>query len=715
MNSPLESGEILESDGMMTDTNTAAPPIHATTAPTWRTKRMMNTGSATALTDQELFARVFIIYCFRCYLPPFCVENREIGSEGCVLRVTHSRLVQELLMPPTVGRLSSLCGIFGCVLHDDKEAAPIIHAALKRLEYRGYDSVGEVTVYDGILTVKKDSGRLDDVNAKYNLDQLPGPVGVGHTRWATHGRPVKENSHPLVDCQSRIAVVHNGIIENYLDLRRELETKGHKFASRTDTEVVPHMVEEYVKQGLGLEDAFRKTVNRLEGAYSLVLTSLEKPKTILCARQESPLVLGIGDSEYYCASDIAAFLPLTRKALILDEGEMAVLDPKGIRVLKANNGAVVKRDPITVTWDPEAAEKQGFRHYMLKEIHEQVHTIKDAMRTAEIYYDLFSSKVTAAEKVFIVACGTSYHAGLVGAQALMKLAGINVRTVIASEFADEALDLVDSKTMILAVSQSGETMDTLNAVRDAKAKGASIVSITNVLGSTLMRLSDVYIGQNAGPEIGVASTKAFTSQVTVLLRLAITIGRKRGVVSAKEINELEDALHRTPGLIQNLLTTKVESVKKIAESCSGASSIAFLGRGINVPTSLEGRLKLLELCYIPAIAYPAGESKHGFIALIEEGFPVVFVAPRDETRKKIIGNIMEMKARGARIISIIEEGDEEIRNLSDDAIEIPESLPSLATPIVYVVPLQLLAYYMSVILGHDPDYPRNLAKSVTVE
>jgi len=608
-----------------------------------------------------------------------------------------------------------MCGIFGCVLHDGKEAAPLIHAALKRLEYRGYDSVGEVTISDGTLSVKKDSGRLDEVHAKYNLDDLPGPVGVGHTRWATHGRPVQENSHPLVDCKSRIAVVHNGIIENYLDLKRELETKGHRFASRTDTEVVPHMVEEYLSQGLTLEEAFRKTINRLEGAYSIVLTSVEKPKTILCARQESPLVLGLGDGEYYCASDIAAFLPLTRKALILEEGEMAILDPDGIKILKAKNGVSVKRDSITITWDPESAKKQGFRHFMLKEIHEQVYTIRDAMRTHEIYYDLLASKLMEAEKVFIVACGTSYHAGLVGGQALMKLAGMNVRVVVASEFSDEALDLVNSKTAILAVSQSGETMDTLNAVRDAKAKGASIVSVTNVLGSTLMRLSDVYIGQNSGPEIGVAATKTFTSQVTVLLRLAIAIGRKKGEVSSKEISKLEEALHRTPALIQNLLNTRVEDVKKIAESCSGASSICFLGRGISVPTSLEGRLKLLELSYIPAIAYPAGESKHGFIALIEEGFPTVFVAPKDETHKKIIGNIMEMKARGARIISIIEEGDEEIRNLSDDVIEIPESLPSLATPIVYVVPLQLLAYYMSVILGHDPDYPRNLAKSVTVE
>ncbi len=608
-----------------------------------------------------------------------------------------------------------MCGIFGCVLHDGNTAAPLIRSALKRLEYRGYDSIGQVTVNGGRLYVKKDRGRLEEVHSKYNLDDMPGSVGVGHTRWATHGRPAQENAHPHVDCKSRIAVVHNGIIENYLDIKRELEGKGHKFQSRTDTEIVPHLVEDYIDHGLGLVEAFRKTVNRLEGAYSLVLTSADQPRTILCARQESPLVLGIGNGEYYCASDISAFLPLTKKVLVLEEGEMAVLDPKGVKILKAKNGETVKRELITITWDPESAKKQGFRHFMLKEVHEQVQTIKDALRTHQIYYDLVASKIIDSKKLFIVACGTAYHAGLVGSLALTRLAGIDARVVVASEFSEEALDLVNDKTAILAVSQSGETMDTLNAIRDAKAKGASILSVTNVMGSTMMRLSDVYMGQNCGPEIGVAATKTFTSQVAVLLRLAATIGRKTGKVSVEKIDELEDALHRTPEIIQELLNTKVEPVRRIADSISNAASICFLGRGVNVPTALEGRLKLLELSYVPAIAYPAGESKHGFISLIEEGFPVVFIAPPDETHKKIIGNIMEMKARGARIISLIQEGDEEIRNLSDDVVEIPGSLPPLATPIVYVVPLQLLAYYLSVGKGHDPDYPRNLAKSVTVE
>ncbi|OLD78866.1 hypothetical protein AUF62_01545 [archaeon 13_1_20CM_52_20] len=608
-----------------------------------------------------------------------------------------------------------MCGIFGCVLHEGSQAAPLIHAALKRLEYRGYDSVGEVTVDEDKLTVKKDSGRLEEVHEKYNLDDLPGSVGVGHTRWATHGRPAYENSHPLVDCKSRIAVVHNGIIENYLEIKKELEAKGHGFQSRTDTEVVPHMVEEYVSQGLSLEDAFRKTVNRLEGAYAIVLTSADQPETILCARQESPLVLGVGEGEYYCGSDFAAFLPLTRKAVLLDEGEMAVLNRSGVRILKLKNAAPIKRDPITVSWDPESAKKQGFRHFMLKEIHEQAQSLRDALRTEQRYYDEFAKKIIDADKVFIVACGTSYHAGLVGSLALTRLAGIDARVVIASEFSEEALDLVSAKSVILAISQSGETMDTLNAVRDAKAKGATVLSVLNVLGSTLMRLSTVYIDQNSGPEIGVASTKAFTSQIAVLLRVAATVGRKKGEVSAKEITELEAELHRVPDLIQSILNTKVDEIRKIAAECDAASSICFLGRGINVPTALEGRLKLLELSYVPAIAYPAGESKHGFIALIQDEFPVIFVAPKDETHKRIIGNIMEMKARGAHIISIIEEGDEEIRNLSDRVIEIGESLPSLVTPLVYVVPMQLLAYYLSVIKGHDPDYPRNLAKSVTVE
>ena len=348
----------------------------------------------------------------------------------------------------------------------------MIHQALKRLEYRGYDSVGEVTVEGSRLFVKKDSGRLEEVHQKYNLDDLPGSTGVGHTRWATHGRPVQENAHPQVDCHSRIAVVHNGIIENYVDFKRDLEAKGHKFFSRTDTEIVPHQVEEYVKQGMSLEEAFRKTLSQLEGAYSLVLLSSLVPRTIICARQESPLVLGIGQGESYCASDISAFLPLTKRAVVLEEGEMAILNPSGIKILKTRDAEPVNRDPISITWSVESATKEGFRHFMLKEVHEQVQTIKDAMRTHQIYYDLMAGKLAEAKRIFVAACGTSYHAGLVGSFALTRLAGLDARVVIASELSEEVLDLVDKNTAILAVSQSGETMDTLNAVRDSKAKGA---------------------------------------------------------------------------------------------------------------------------------------------------------------------------------------------------------------------------------------------------
>ena len=594
----------------------------------------------------------------------------------------------------------------------------MIHQALKRLEYRGYDSVGEVTVEGSRLFVKKDSGRLEEVHQKYNLDDLPGSTGVGHTRWATHGRPVQENAHPQVDCHSRIAVVHNGIIENYVDFKRDLEAKGHKFFSRTDTEIVPHQVEEYVKQGMSLEEAFRKTLSQLEGAYSLVLLSSLVPRTIICARQESPLVLGIGQGESYCASDISAFLPLTKRAVVLEEGEMAILNPSGIKILKTRDAEPVNRDPISITWSVESATKEGFRHFMLKEVHEQVQTIKDAMRTHQIYYDLMAGKLAEAKRIFVAACGTSYHAGLVGSFALTRLAGLDARVVIASELSEEVLDLVDKNTAILAVSQSGETMDTLNAVRDSKAKGASILSITNVMGSQATRDADgvLYIGQNCGPEIGVAGTKTFTSQVAVLLRLAAALAKNKGREKEQRAREVVDALYRTPEIIQDILHTKEEVVRRIALSIIGAPSICFLGRGVSVATALEGRLKLLELSYVPAIAYPAGESKHGFISVIEEGFPVVFVAPKDETHKKVIGNIMEMKARGARIISLIQEGDDEVRSLSDDVVEIPGGkLPSLVSPIAYTVPLQLLAYYLSVGKGHDPDYPRNLAKSVTVE
>jgi len=607
-----------------------------------------------------------------------------------------------------------MCGIFGCILKDG-DAAPVMHQALERLEYRGYDSVGLATVQNKKLCVKKDKGKIAEVHALLNLDDMPGSIGIAHTRWATHGAPSKENAHPHTDCNSEIAIIHNGIIENFMELRGKLEKSGHVFKSRTDTEVVAHLIEEQLSKGSDLLESVMGTVRKLKGAYAIVVLSSSNPGTIVCARKESPLVIGIGKDSVYCASDIPAFLPLTNKALLLEENEVALLTLDRVEIRNSETGEVVKREPFEVTWTRQAAEKSGYDHFMLKEIHEQPQAIRNALRTQRIYYDLVASRIDSADAVYFTACGTAYHACLAGSHSLAKLAGLRSSVVIASEFNQVHADLLDKNSLVVALSQSGETMDTLNAVRESRAKGASVVSVTNVMGSTLTRLSDVYIGQNSGPEIGVAATKTFTAQVTVLTRLAIILSEKKGKISSAEAEDLFKKLGEVPDAIVNVLKQQDSKVREIVRKRRNLPSFCFLGRGINEVTAIEGRLKLLELAYIPSLAYPAGESKHGFIAIVEPGYPVIFVAPKDETHSKIIGNIMEMKARGAHIVSIIEEGDEQIKSISDDFIEMPKGIPSIMTPLAYVVPLQLMAYYMAIEKGYDPDRPRNLAKSVTVE
>jgi glucosamine--fructose-6-phosphate aminotransferase (isomerizing) len=607
-----------------------------------------------------------------------------------------------------------MCGIFGCILKDG-DAAPVMHQALERLEYRGYDSVGLATVQNKKLCVKKDKGKIAEVHALLNLDDMPGSIGIAHTRWATHGAPSKENAHPHTDCNSEIAIIHNGIIENFMELRGKLEKSGHVFKSRTDTEVVAHLIEEQLSKGSDLLESVMGTVRKLKGAYAIVVLSSSNPGTIVCARKESPLVIGIGKDSVYCASDIPAFLPLTNKALLLEENEVALLTLDRVEIRNSETGEVVKREPFEVTWTRQAAEKSGYDHFMLKEIHEQPQAIRNALRTQRIYYDLVASRIDLADAVYFTACGTAYHACLAGSHSLAKLAGLRSSVVIASEFNQVHADLLDKNSLVVALSQSGETMDTLNAVRESRAKGASVVSVTNVMGSTLTRLSDVYIGQNSGPEIGVAATKTFTAQVTVLTRLAIILSEKKGKISSAEAEDLFKKLGEVPDAIVNVLKQQDSKVREIVRKRRNLPSFCFLGRGINEVTAIEGRLKLLELAYIPSLAYPAGESKHGFIAIVEPGYPVIFVAPKDETHSKIIGNIMEMKARGAHIVSIIEEGDEQIKSISDDFIEMPKGIPSIMTPLAYVVPLQLMAYYMAIEKGYDPDRPRNLAKSVTVE
>lgn len=607
-----------------------------------------------------------------------------------------------------------MCGIFGC-LFKDGEVAPIIHAALKRLEYRGYDSVGEVTIFEGRLHIKKDEGKIDHVHELHNLDDLPGKVGVGHTRWATHGAPYQVNAHPHTDCKENIAVVHNGIVENFLELKRELEDLGHTFRSKTDTEVIPHLIEENMKKGVSLIEAVREATKRLNGSYAIAVLSPLEPDRIVCARKESPLVLGIADDAVYCASDIPAFLPLTNKTVLVEDNEIAILRCDRIEIRRVDNWRLIQREPTVITWSPQMAAKQGYPHFMLKEIHEQPSCLRDTLRLQDQYLDLMAAFLDRAGEVFLVACGTSYHACYAASYMFSRLAYLATHPVIASEFIEQEGMAVNINSTILAVSQSGETADTLAAVEYARNRAATILGLTNVIGSTLTRVSRVYICQQSGPEIGVAATKTFTSQLSVLAQLALRVAKVRGKVSHREIEQFEEKLDQIPDIVEKSIERNEEKIKQLARKYRDKKVFFFLGRGISSPTAMEGRLKLLEIAYVPSISYPAGESKHGPISLIEKGFPVIFVCPRDETRETIIGNIMEMKARGATIIAVVQEGDSEIENLADDHIEVVGEVPGILSPVPFVVPLQLFAYYMAVERGCDVDQPRNLAKSVTVK
>jgi glutamine---fructose-6-phosphate transaminase (isomerizing) len=609
-----------------------------------------------------------------------------------------------------------MCGIFGCVLKEDN-AAPLIHSSLKHLEYRGYDSVGIATISEGKIFIKKDAGKIDEVDKIVNLDDMPGRIGIGHTRWATHGAPLKINSHPHTDCKGEIAVVHNGIIENFMELKSELENLGHTFVSKTDTEVMPHLIEETLKQNpkLSLQQAVMESLKRIEGSYAFAIISTREPDNIICARNESPLVLGINGKGVFCASDIPAFLDVTNKAVMINNGELVILSTDGYEIRRISDNSPIARDPITVEWTAEMAVKQGYPHFMIKEIHEQPETLRNTLRIQDHYLDLLATFLDRATEVFLVACGTSYHACLAASYMFSKLAFLPTYPVYASEFLEQCGKSVSIDSTILAVSQSGETADTIAAVSCAQQRAATVLSLTNVIGSTMTRISRVYIGTQAGPEIGVAATKTFTSQLSVLAQLALKLSKKRGKISQDEMDCLEENLKKMPDDVETIVRTQEEKIKQIAKKYASSKVFFFLGRGISTATAFEGRLKLMEIAYIPSIAFPAGESKHGPISLIEEGFPVVFICPRDDTHKTVIGNIMEMKARGAHIISVIEEGDEEIKSLSEEYIEVPKGIPSVLSPIPFAVPLQLLAYYVSLEKGFNPDMPRNLAKSVTVK
>ena len=605
-----------------------------------------------------------------------------------------------------------MCGIIGIVAKIGN-VAPDLVKGLKYLEYRGYDSAGVATVENGVIHVKKDKGMVDDIEKRMGLSTLPGRIGVAHTRWATHGAPEQINAHPHTDCDNKIAVVHNGIINNFNDIKQRLIKAGHVFRSLTDTEVVPHLIEENMKSGMDFKSAVFEAVKELDGSFALGIVSVYEPDTLICVKKESPLILGVGKDAMYCASDVSSIVPFTKKVVVLDDGELAILTPTGYEIYRLPDFSRKNKAPIKIDLKVEDAFKSGYPHYMLKEIYEQPTALSYTIRLQEHYLNLMADLLDRSKEIYIVAAGTSYHAGLIGSYLLSKMARLVAIPVIASEFIAGYGDTVSVESTILAISQSGETYDVLKAIEYAKSRAATILGITNVLASTLTRVSRVYIHQQSGPEIGVAATKTFTGQLAVLYQLALIAGKRRGKLSQRELDDLKEAIHDIPHIVEETLKKTDPLVKKLAKKYCKSKFFMFLGRGLSYPVALEGRLKLLEISYIPALAYPAGESKHGPISLIEEGIPVIFIAPRDETRKYVLSNIEEMKARGATIITLGEEGDEELMELSDDYIGLPQVNPYLA-PIPYVVPLQLFAYHTAVLLGRDPDRPRNLAKSVTV-
>jgi len=606
-----------------------------------------------------------------------------------------------------------LCGIFGCIIRDG-QAVKLITDGLKRLEYRGYDSTGVAIIDKGQMDIRKDKGRIEKVVSDLNILEMKGKIGLGHTRWATHGAPAMENAHPHTDGSGSIALIHNGVIENYLELKEELLEKGHIFKSRTDTEVIPHLIEEEMKNNTGLQGAMLRVLRRLKGSYAIVVLSTHEPDKIYCARNESPLVIGISDNGTYCASDVPALLPYTNQVNYMRNGEMAILDIDGYNLINISDGSEIERPTTEITWSPEMAEKQGYKHYMLKEIHEQPTSLRDGLRLQERYLDLLTQFLDRGKEVFLVAAGTSYHSCLAGSYLFSKLARLTTFPVVSSEFMERYGSTVGIDSIILTVSQSGETYDTLKAIDHARMRASTVLGVTNTVGSTLTRVSRAYLIQQSGPEIGVAATKTFTSQVLVLAQMALRLAKKRGKLSQDELDDYDEKLHMVPDWVEETIETTEEKIKKLARDHLDEELFVFLGRGISSATAMEGRLKLLEITYVPSLAYPAGESKHGPISIIEEGVTCVFVCPRGDTHSHIVGSIMEMKSRGARIVSICEKGDNEIKQISDEVIEMPKGIPEELSPIVYITPLQLFAYHLAVMKGLDPDKPRNLAKSVTV-
>ena len=613
-----------------------------------------------------------------------------------------------------------MCGIIGYI--GSKPVVPVLLDGLRRMEYRGYDSAGVAVVGPEGISLRRSAGKLVNLENTIRAHPVDGLYGIGHTRWATHGRPTEENAHPHRDCTGRIVVVHNGIIENYLELKRELQSQGHDFKTETDTEIVAHLVEREM-QGDGLDQAVRRALTLMRGMFALVLVSLDDPDKIVAVRNGPPIVIGLGDNEFFVASDIPAILNHTRDVVFLGDEEMAVITRSGV-AFTDYAGRAVSKTTQRVLWDPIAAEKGGYKHFMLKEIYEQPAAARDTIlgrvsldRGRIFLEDLNVSDETlrALEKVTIIACGTSWHAGLIGKYVIETLAQLPVEVDYGSEYRYRN-PIVAAKELVIAITQSGETADTLAALREARRKGASSIAICNVVGSMVTREADGTVHTHAGPEIGVASTKAFTSQLVALHLLALYLAQVRGSLTATDIGRHIEELLKLPQILEQAVKASAPT-EKVAERYYNRTDFLFLGRGINYPIALEGALKLKEISYIHAEGYPAGEMKHGPIALIDERMPVVAIAPNDHVFEKMIGSVQEAKARGGSVIAITTEGDSRMAAVlgANDMILSMPAATALLTPIVMTIPLQLLAYHIAVRRGCDVDQPRNLAKSVTVE
>ena len=614
-----------------------------------------------------------------------------------------------------------MCGIIGYI--GSKPVVPVLIDGLRRMEYRGYDSAGVALVSPKGIELRRSAGKLVNLENVLRDDPAEGVYGVGHTRWATHGRPTEENAHPHRDCTGRIVVVHNGIIENYLELKHELRQQGHIFKTETDTEIVAHLVEREMKSD-GLENAVRRSLKLMRGMFALVLVSVEDPEKIVAVRNGPPIIVGLGQDEFFVASDIPAILSHTRDVVFLGDEEMAVITRAGVDFTDFNGRAVSKATK-RVLWDPIAAEKGGHKHFMLKEIFEQPTAARDTIlgRVSLERAQIFLEEINLSEEVFrklrritIIACGTSWHAGLVGKFLIETLARIPVEVDYGSEYRYRNA-IVDRDELTIVITQSGETADTLASLREAKRHGVASLAICNVVGSMATRETDGTVYTHAGPEIGVASTKAFTSQLVALQLLALYMAQVRGTLSQDEMRSHIDALLQLPHVIDQAIRASA-AMERVAERFHSRRDFLFLGRGFNYPIALEGALKLKEISYIHAEGYPAGEMKHGPIALVDENMPVVAVAPDDAVFEKMLGNVQEAKARGGSVIAITSEGDTRMSAIMDPALDIvvpmPRTSPQL-TPIIMTIPLQLLAYYIAVRRGCDVDQPRNLAKSVTVE